>query len=108
MDNILPQNKILWIKRMAISSFCIFIFTLLINYYREPLFGIKEGYAPLNFSFNFLFFLPAMSISLILGLASLGRILKHWKTWSDLNKKLICMGFSTPVIILFFIRIILK
>lgn len=79
---------------MAFASSGILLFTLGINYLREPLFGIKEGYAPHNFGFNFMFFLPAMLTALILGLAVVGRTIKHWKTWSDLKKKWTLVGLS--------------
>ena len=74
--------------------------------FREPLLGIKEGYAPHNFSFNFLFFLPAIIISLGLGIAVIARTMKHWKRWNNLNKKLIFIGLSSPVILLFIFQTI--
>lgn len=83
---------------MAFASLGILIFALLVNEFREPLLGIKEGYAPHNFGFNFTFFLPAMLIALGLGLAVIGRTIKHWKTWTDLNKKWTLIGLSVPAI----------
>ncbi len=83
---------------MAFTSLGILVFALLINEFREPLLGIKKGYAPHNFGFNFMFFLPSMLTTLGLGLAVVGRTIKHWKTWTDLNKKLILIGLSIPAI----------
>ncbi|TPN86047.1 hypothetical protein [Aquimarina algicola] len=83
---------------MAFASCGILLFALGINFLREPLLGIKEGYAPHNFGFNFIFFIPSMLAALILGLAVVGRIIKHWKTWRDLNKKWILIGMSIPAI----------
>ncbi|AXP81601.1 hypothetical protein CJ739_2528 [Mariniflexile rhizosphaerae] len=83
---------------MAFASLVILIFTLVINEFREPLLGIKKGYAPHNFGFNFMFFLPSMLIAIGLGFAVIGRTIKHWKTWTDLNKKLILLGLSIPSI----------
>jgi len=100
------DKKLKWTFRMALTSFTLLIITLLVNYFREPLLGIKEGYAPHNFSFNFLFFLPAIITSLGLGIAVLGRTIKHWKKWNDLNKKLIFIGLSSPVVLLFIFQTI--
>ena len=83
---------------MAFTSLGILVFALVINEFREPLLGIKKGYAPHNFGFNFMFFLPSMLITLGLGLAVVGRTIKHWKIWTDLNKKLILIGLSIPAI----------
>ncbi|MFT0715209.1 hypothetical protein [Flagellimonas lutimaris] len=92
------KKKIKWTYRMAIGGFGILIIALLINYLREPLFGIKEGYAPHNFGFNFTFFLPSMLTALILGMIVFGRTVKYWKTWTDLNKKWIFIALSIPAI----------
>jgi hypothetical protein len=83
---------------MAFGSFGILIMAIVVNLLREPLFGIKEGYAPHNFSFNFIFFLPSMLIALGLGLAVIGRTIKHWKTWTDLRRKWMLIGLSIPAI----------
>lgn len=100
------NKKLKWTFRMALTSFALLFIALLINYFREPLLGIKEGYAPHNFSFNFLFFLPAILTSLGLGVAVIGRTIKHWKKWKNLNKKLLFIGLSSPVILLFIFQII--
>jgi len=39
-----------------------------------------------------------MLIAIGLGLAVIGRTIKHWKTWTNLNKKLILIGLSIPAI----------
>ncbi|PKP15547.1 MAG: hypothetical protein CVU07_09765 [Bacteroidetes bacterium HGW-Bacteroidetes-23] len=83
---------------MAFASLGVLILALVINEFREPLLGIKRGYAPHNFGFNFMFFLPSMLIAIGLGLAVIGRTIKHWKTWTNLNKKLILIGLSIPAI----------
>lgn len=83
---------------MALVSFGILIFALFVNEFREPLFGIKKGYAPHNFEFNLIFFLPSIAIAIALGFAVIGRTTKHWKSWTDLNKKLILIGLSLPSI----------
>ena len=83
---------------MAFASLGVLFLALVINEFREPLFGIKKGYAPHNFGFNFMFFLPSMLIAIGLGLAVIGRTIKNWKNWTDLNKKLILIGLSIPAI----------
>jgi hypothetical protein len=83
---------------MAFGGLGILILAIAVNFLREPLLGIKEGYAPHNFGFNFIFFLPSMLIALGLGLAVIGRTIKHWKIWTDLNKKWTLIGLSIPSI----------
>jgi len=39
--------------------------TLIVNEFRFELFGIRPGYAPHNFGFNMLFFLPSTLLCLI-------------------------------------------
>lgn len=96
MNNVL--NKIKWVKRTAIASFGILVVTLLLINFRTVLFGFEKGYAPDNFVFNFIFVLPAILTSLILGITSLWLILKYWKKWGELYKKVIYIGFSAPII----------
>ncbi len=91
-------KKIKWTTRMAFTSLGILIFALLVNELREPLLGIKKGYAPHSFGFNFMFFLPSMLIAIGFGFAVIGRTIKHWKTWTDLNRKLMLIGLSIPAI----------
>ncbi len=83
---------------MAFGSLGILILTLLVNFLREPLLGVKEGYAPHNFGFNVMFFIPSMLIALGLGLAVIGRTIKHWKVWTNLSKKWTLIGLSIPAI----------
>lgn len=83
---------------MAFTSLGILFFALLVNEFRAPLFGIKKGYAPHNFGFNFMFLLPSMLIAIGLGFAVVGRTIKHWKTWTHLNKKVVLIRLSIPAI----------
>jgi hypothetical protein len=96
---------------MALASLGILIFVLLVNEFREPLLGIKKGYAPHNFGYNFMFFLPSMLIAVGLGFAVIGRTIKNWKTWTDLNKKWTLIALSIPAIgfwIFIFIKIFIN
>ncbi|MDG1572507.1 hypothetical protein OZ410_09280 [Robiginitalea sp. M366] len=90
--------KIKWTARMAIASLGILTIALVVNYFREPLLGFNKGYGPHNFTFNFIFFLPSLATALGLGLAVIGRTLKHWNTWKDSNKKWTLIGLSFPAI----------
>lgn len=83
---------------MAFASLSILILAIVVNHLREPLLGIKEGYAPHNFGFNIMFFLPSMLTALGLGLAVIGRTIKHWKTWTDLYRKWTLIGMSIPAL----------
>ncbi len=96
-------NKIRWSTRMAFVSFGILIFAILINEFRGTLFGVRKGYAPLNFAFNFIFYLPSIAISLGLAFMVVGRIIKHWKIWANLNKKGIMIMLSLSLPVLFFV-----
>lgn len=83
---------------MAFASLGILFFAILVNEFREPLLGIKKGYAPHNFSFNFLFFIPSILIALGLSLAVISQTIKHWNTWTNVNKKWTLIGLSFPAI----------
>ena len=93
------KNKIKWTLRLAFTSLGILIFALLVNEFREPLLGIQKGYASHNFSFNIMFYIPSLFISLGLSVVVIGRTIKHWRTWADLNKKLVLIGLSIPAIV---------
>jgi len=53
---------------LSAASFLLVSLALVLNYFREPLLGLKEGYAPHNFYFNFTFFLPSMALAFVLSL----------------------------------------
>ena len=44
---------------------------------------------------------PAILTSLGLGIAVIGRTLKNWAKWNNLNKKILFIGLSSPVILIF-------
>lgn len=99
------RRKKEWTFKLAVFSFILLSFALLINYFREPLLGIKEGYAPHNFSFNFLFFLPTILTSLILGFIVFGRTIKYWSLWKNEKQKIVFILLSLPVILLFIFQL---
>lgn len=92
------NNKINWTTLKALSSLLILIFVIIVNNFREELFGIKKGYAPHNFGFNFTVIFPLTVISFGLGLSAITGIIKHWKNWSDSNNKWILIALSSPAI----------
>lgn len=104
------KKKVKWTTRMAFASLGILILTFIVNEFRH-LFGFAKGYAPHNFTFNFGFFLPAMLLALIFGLAVIGRTIKNWKNWTEIKKKWTLIGLSFPAIgiwIFFVLRLVLR
>jgi len=91
------KKKIKWTLRMALFSLGFLLLAFLVNEFRH-LFGFRKGYGGHNFAFNFSFFLPTTIIALILGLAVVGRTLKHWKIWTNLKKKWLLIGLAFPAI----------
>tara|TARA_R110002096_G_C14608788_1_gene723265 strand:+ start:2058 stop:2333 length:276 start_codon:yes stop_codon:yes gene_type:complete len=91
---------------MASCSLGLLIFLLFVNEFRNYI-GFAKGYAPHNFAFNIGFFLPSTFLSMALGIATIGRTIKHWNSWSNLKKKWIFIGLSLPGII-FWVYIFIK
>ncbi|WP_335977350.1 hypothetical protein [Gaetbulibacter jejuensis] len=83
---------------MAYYSLGLLFFLLFVNEFRIYI-GFAKGYAPHNFTFNILFFIPASFISMIIGIAAIGRTIKHWKSWREIKKKWIIIGLSMPGIV---------
>lgn len=86
-----------------------FIGLQIISYYRT-LFGVVKGYAPYEFSFNILFFLPMLLlISLGVLIISL-KVMTKWKIYENRKLKWFTLIFIAPVIlfwIFFFFRLIM-
>lgn len=80
---------------MAYSSLGLLLFLLFVNQFRNYI-GFAKGYAPHNFAFNIGFFLPATFISMALGIATIVRTIKNWKSWLDLKKKWMIIALSIP------------
>jgi len=87
---------------LPILSTGLLMITLLINHFRFELLGIVPGYAPHNFGFNMLFFLPSTILSLIGALIVLFRIDKIKIKRVNLIRVLIVL----PIIALWTIQVI--
>lgn len=101
MSNILKPKKAKWTKGMAIVSFCLILLIFLIDNLKEPLFGLKEGYAPHNFGLNLFIIGPSMLLSLILSIIVIIRIIKNWKVWPNSKSKYLFFGLALPAIIIY-------
>jgi len=97
----LNRKKVKWTKGMSIVSCCLILMIYLINYTKEFIFGLKDGYAPHNFGINILVFGPLMLLSFILSLIVVIRIIKYWKLWGNLKSKYLTLGLALPAIIIY-------
>ena len=101
MTSILKPKKIKWTKGMSIVSFCLILMIFLIDNLKEPLFGLKNGYAPHNFGLNLMIIAPSMLLSFILSLIVTVRIIKHWKIWPNTKSKYLVLALALPAIIIY-------
>ncbi len=92
--------------RWAIIADCLLIIALIINYFRLEWFGIVPGYAPHNFSFNFVFFIPMVLTSALIAYFVAGQTLLNWKRLPDIRVKLLIVLMTLPIPILLIIQII--
>ena len=70
------SKKIKWTKGMSIVSFLLILMIFLIDNIKEPLFGLKDGYAPHNFGLNIFIIGPSMLLSFVLSIIVAVRIIK--------------------------------
>ena len=77
------SKKIKWTKGMSIVSFLLILMIFLIDNIKEPLFGLKDGYAPHNFGLNIFIIGPSMLLSFVLSIIVAVRIIKYWKVWPN-------------------------
>jgi len=95
------RKKIKWTEGMSIVSFLLILLIFLIDNIKEPLFGLKDGYAPHNFGLNLFIIGPSMLLSLILSIIVTVRIIKYWKVWPSSKSKYIFIGLALPAIIIY-------
>lgn len=105
-ETIKASRKAIWTLRLAITSLVFFIVVLTINYFRLALFGVVPGYAPHNFSFNLLFFIPTNFLILIMALIVITRILNNWNNWGSLKERIIPLGLTIPIVGLWIFQIV--
>jgi hypothetical protein len=85
--------------RMAIVTFGLFVGVMTANHFRLELFGIVPGYAPHNFGFNMLFFIPA-NLLIILGcFIVIARTLINWNHWRKPTQRIIPLCLTLPIIV---------
>ncbi len=94
-DTHLPPQ---WVKKLALINVSIFLCTLSINFFRKELFGLISGYAPHNFAFNALFFIPANLLTFTCSLIVLHQVIKHWDRWPTQSEKLMPLAMTFPVL----------
>lgn len=95
------SKKIKWTKGMSIVSFLLILMIFLIDNIKEPLFGLKDGYAPHNFGLNIFIIGPSMLLSFVLSIIVAVRIIKYWKVWPNSKSKYIFIGLALPAIIIY-------
>lgn len=92
LDN---ERTLFHISILLLSSL---IAVLLICHYRR-LFGVIEGYAPYEFTFNMLFFLPSLLIIFIGTLITTLKVKSKWIYYENNRLKWFTMTFLTPIIL---------
>jgi hypothetical protein len=101
-------NPIRHQKRLLIWSIIaatLFIFALTINYFRQQLFGIIPGYAPHNFGFNFIFFIPVTVTATLISYFVVGQTLLSWRRLNDQKRKLLTLLLTVPILTLFVVAV---
>lgn len=91
---------------ISFVALVLFIISLIINFFREELFGFQSGIAGHNFSFNISFFIPINFIVIILCLFVLTKIfiLKEFKT--DKKNKIISLSLTLTILILWSLQLL--
>lgn len=101
MNNIPNPKKVKWTKGMAVVSFSLILMIFIIDYIKEPILGLKKGYAPHNYGLNILMIAPSMLLSFILSIIVAFRIIKYWKAWPSLKSKYLTLVLALPAIIIY-------
>lgn len=94
------------IRNLAVLIFALFIAVLTVNYFRAELFGIIPGYAPHNFGFNMLFFIP---VNIFLMFCSLFVVIKTASSLSDKSDrdlKVQSLCLTLPILALMMFQLI--
>ncbi|HCO68164.1 MAG TPA: hypothetical protein DIT04_10485 [Dysgonomonas sp.] len=81
---------------ISVISLIIFIGVQILNFFRQELFGVVPGYAPHNFSFNLLIYIPANIISLVLSIVVIKKIYPDFR----IKKNLLAILIISPIILL--------
>jgi hypothetical protein len=104
--NLESERKIFNISLIVLLTF---IGLHIISYYRS-IFGVIEGYAPYEFGFNILFFLPGLLFITILALIVSLKVKSKWSNYKNKKLKWFTLVVISPIILFWiysFLRIIL-
>lgn len=83
---------------ISILSVLSLITAFALNYFRTELFGVIKGYAPHNFGFNMIYFLPLILLSLLSAFVSLIWLGNQWKKRPNRKLKWLTMILSIPAV----------
>jgi hypothetical protein len=92
--------------RWAILADSLLIVALVTNSFRFEWFGIVPGYAPYNFAFNFIFFIPVVFTSALVSYFVAGQTLLNWKRLPDDVIKLLLILMTAPIPVLLLLQTI--
>lgn len=93
--------------KLSVIAVILFLGALIVNYFRTPLFGLAQGYAPDNITFNGLFFIPVTLCATLMASIALRRVVKNWKIFSRTGEKYLCLFLTTPILLLVALRLLL-
>ncbi len=100
-------SKQKWDIIFASVAVVLLLLALFLNFYRYEFFGVVPGNAANNFGFNLTYFFPLTFSSLLLSAVVNFRVFAGWAVRTNLLKKLLVLILTTPIIFLFFYRIIM-
>lgn len=92
--------------RWAILADSLLIIALVVNYFRLEWLGVVPGYAPHNFSFNVVFFIPIVLTSTLISYFVAGQTLMNWRRLPNIGIKFLTVLMTAPIPILLLIQII--
>ena len=92
--------------RGALVAVLLYILLLTLNRFRLELFGIVPGYAPHNFVFNMLVFLPGVVIILVTCALVIGNTIRRWKSITLVKNQWIPLLLTVPIFTLILLRFV--
>lgn len=91
---------------ISILSILSLMAAFILGYFRTELFGVIKGYAPHNYGFNMICFLPLILLSLSFAFVSLIWLSNQWKNRQNRKLKWVIMILSMPAVCIFLYVII--
>lgn len=83
---------------ISILSILSLMAAFILNYFRSELFSVIKGYAPHNFGFNMIYFLPLIFLSLLSAFISLIWLHNQWGKRQNRKLKWLTMILSMPAV----------